>query len=1214
VLAVLLLAACGSGGNSQEPEDLPGDVADVTPDIPEFDVPPELSEEVAEIVDVLDVKDVADVPRIDEVDEKIEEPDCLDCEDEISCNHVCEEDTDCLGVFPGETTTCVLERCLWDAGCGSFQCQLKRKLGCCDSNQDCKDSNACTLNERCQSDNTCTYDWDSENPACCINQSIRSLSFNDGFLPPSSKLQIVDYNPSDTVTWTVAEDPCGPGKSIYLGDPQCHTYFTGQLHECQPVADISCTPANADIVCPTAQCADSGKCEPSFKPGLVRVDAILPELILPANALISVKFRLWADSEPGIPGEPFPSDILKLIVTIGGVEQEVAYTTEKHKSTQGSCVQIAADLSIYAGLAIDLKFAFDTLDFVDNFYQGLYLDDIHVLTYCSTCSGLVECEDNDPCTVDSCMVFANKQTGTGFCDNTKQDPYCWPCGDLVDCAGHGPHPEDPFCWPGVCTPAGTCRYDPNPQCCNSQALEVFWRTGFESGTLGAVWQLQDDGTPVKWQLRDGAGAPESGVPHSDTFGLYYGNPSTGTYDCGTVQCTGWARTPFVDLTDVDPTAFVKLSFFLKLSTEFDDIPQEDYPANNAHTSGIDVLYVEAVRQNGAVVEVWNSDVVFGSTHGQFVQAFADLSAFKGEQVALRFRFNTGVVVPANNNYGGVWVDELQVESVCHGVCSADSQCPQGGDCTRPVCSGGQCGTEEIPGCCTQSFNTSCNDGDPCTVDVCHFASKTCVHTFSTDPGCCTPYESVYQTDFEGGGSGWFTPWSGPACGDGFCAATETCLTCPQDCLACPVSWRVSDLRSASGTKALYFGNPLTFSYQDGAKRVFGSSMSPAIQLPPFGIPKVSFQLWLDTEHSATHQSFVEPNEFDNLNLYIETATNPVNPQWSAPRLIWNSMVWELKGSTFSPNDGVPVWKKVEVGINQADVLGKVVRFRFEFDSSEGSANDYEGAYVDDFRVGTVCSSSYTCTSSFECPEATPSDPHCSMESCTGGACTSSANPMKNGCCEQETLAGGTFDFDGPCSMESWSANPPTATVKWQAHNHQNHTSGGQCSLYFGNGSTLTYNSPGAAVGGVATSPTVKVTGNSKIEVSFWMWMDIQDLAFWLDILSVKVDYAATATMAPGGADVTIWSKPCSPVEDLECSTIPASVPCDFLGCKAIPQSQWTYYSLILDFTTGPFLAWPWSIFPDQYLVLKFDFRSWDEMNNGGKGIFIDDVRFRTVCQ
>lgn len=62
------------------------------------------------------------------------------------------------------------------------------------------------------------------------------------------------------------------------------------------------------------------------------------------------------------------------------------------------------------------------------------------------------------------------------------------------------------------------------------------------------------------------------------------------------------------------------------------------------------------------------------------------------------------------------------------------------------------------------------------------------------------------------------------------------------------------------------------------------------------------------------------------------------------------------------------------------------------------------------------------------------------------------------------------------------------------------------------------------------------------------------------------------------------------------------------------MGQWAYYSFILDFTTGPFLAWPWNIFPDQYLVLKFDFRSWDEMNNGGKGIFVDDIRFQTVCE
>ena len=93
----------------------------------------------------------------------------------------------------------------------------------------------------------------------------------------------------------------------------------------------------------------------------------------------------------------------------------------------------------------------------------------------------------------------------------------------------------------------------------------------------------------------------------------------------------------------------------------------------------------------------------------------------------------------------------------------------------------------------------------------------------------------------------------------------------------------------------------------------------------------------------------------------------------------------------------------------------------------------------------------------------------------------------------------------------------------------------------------------------------------------------------------------------------LWSKPCSPMFDDECQTNPPSPPCNSLGCVTLLYSQWVYYSFQLDFTTGAYLAWPWSIFPEQFLVLKFDFRSWDETANNGEGIYIDDIRFKSTC-
>lgn len=1228
-LLVVSAFACSPGGsntNTDVVEDTTGQ--DITPDAPD------LLEDVDLVLpDVADVQEVdltvadndSEVPPLDVQDVDNVEPDIADIQpDENNCTMPCAEDDECVGAFPGESTFCMKERCLWDAGCNAFQCQLKRTpADCCDDDGDCADDNACTLNEACLSDHTCTFVWNEEDPACCINQSIRSLTFDDGLLPPTSKLQIVDHNPADVVTWSVQEDPCSSGMALYLGDPTCKTYYNGQMYNCQPVEDLDCTAANADLVCPTAQCNTvTGKCIPATLPGRIWADVVLPEVVIPADSLASVKFDLWIDTEPTSPGTPYLFDVLELKVEIGGVEQEVAFTSEEQKSTDGTCITFAADLSIYAGMAVDLKFSFDTNDGTNNFYKGIYLDNLVVSTYCTPCTGLAECEDLDVCTTDACVPFSNEEGGAGFCDNVKVDPYCWPCGEAADCTDHGPYPEDTFCWPGSCLTSGICSWEPNPSCCEEANLSDNFVDGFESGTLPAGYTVQGDGTLVGWTVRTGAGSPEA-VSESDydLFGLYYGNPATGTYDCGTNHCEGSVRTPSIDLGNVDPTAYVMLSFDLKLSTEFDAVDPEDYPEDNAHTTTIDVLYVEVVRENGAVVEVWNSDVVQGSTHGAFARMYADLSAFKSQEISLRYRFSTGDVSPANNGFGGVWVDEIKVESVCHSVCSADSQCGSEGECSVGVCQAGLCSTQLIEDCCTQNVNPSCNDGDSCTVDSCNFATQTCSHVFSSDPSCCTAYPAIYTMDFEGvDASSWTVPQSGATCGDGFCAETENCHTCQTDCLACPVAWRLTDLRANSGSQSLYFGNPEAFNYayvnpQSGvAERTYGTIVSPAIQLPPFGIPAVSFNVWIDTEHTQAFESFVEPNEFDNLNLYVQTASSMTNPIWSAPVKIWTSMNWDLKGSTFDPLEQTPIWKNVSVGFNNTAYYGKVVRFQFVFDTVEATANDGEGAYVDDFTVFTMCDSNYECLSSVECAESTPLDPHCSMETCQSGVCGYDSNSLKDGCCEQEVLTGGSFDFDGPCTMENWAANPPSGVVRWQADNHQNHTAGGQCGLFFGNATTHTYNNPGFPVQGKVTSPAIDVSGYQKIEVGFWMWLDLEDPTYLSDILTIKADYAPTATMSPLGEEVTLWTKPCSPVVDSECQAFPVFAPCDELGCVELPYSQWAYYKLTLDFTQGEFLGWAWNQFPSQILFLVFDFNSWDEIANNGAGIYIDDVEFKTICQ
>lgn len=1233
-LFAALAVACSNPPSKPDPDTkadgVPGDTADLLEDVPQDDGPhdnkPEVDFVVPDQVDVPDNQpqdlDVPDYQDVDGLDSETTDVCVGDACEQPKCDLGCAGDGECLGKLPG-ADTCSKERCLFDSVCGSFQCRLFEVPGCCEADADCKDNNPCTINEKCLSDKTCTYDNDDSNPNCCVNKNLLALDFEDGMMPPESKLYVQDYQAGDKVVWSISAAPCASQKALYLGDPVCKTYYNGQLDAtCSPVENIACTTLTEDVVCPPPlqSCDVAGPivkntCKPSPSPSWVKLDLVAPELNLPDSGLITVTFDIWTETEAELPGgsDIYAPDRLNLFVRpAGGVETQI-YTTKNMKDSNGLCVTVSADLSAYAGQSIDLIWRFDTQDQANNFFEGIYLDNIRVMTYCKNCSANSECFDNDICTTDTCNLFSNKQS-QGYCSNVKQDAFCKPCSSVANCQNAGPHPEDEFCWPPTCS-AGLCRWDPNPSCCSAVAnLADYFLSGFESGDASNGYFLSPASNNVGWQVVDSNSYSAPSDPTADSYSIYFGNPATGTYNCGTLQCKGQFTTPYIDLTNADSNAYVKLTFLLNLSTEFDELDASAYPEDNAHTSRIDVLFVEVVAPDGTMIkEVWNSDVVHGTTGGAWSPQWADLSAFKGQKIALRFRFDTGDINPPNNDFGGVFVDELHVETVCDAVCRGPMDCSAATDCSTATCAEGKCGTQLIQDCCTATVNPNCDDQDPCTVDTCNVNAQTCSHSFSSDPNCCTAYPKLLLDTFVTlTAEQWTLANSGPACGNGACTADESCLTCPKDCNQCLVSWRVTDHRSFSAPYALYFGNTANWTYANGALSSEGTIVSPTVQLPPYGVPAISFRLWLDTEHVSIFNTFIEPNEYDVLSVYVESSNDGTN--WSAPALAWNSMSWDFKGSTFDPNTGSVGWRDVNVGLAALSLTSKYVRFRLTFDSIDFTSNDFEGAYVDDFKIYTLCNQQYECLSPFECSEATPTTPACSMESCILGKCSFDFNVLKQGCCNQTLLAGGSFDFDGPCSLEGWTANPSSDTVKWQADNFKNHTPGGQCGLYFGNATAHTYDKGSSVVSGKATSPTVNVTEHEKVQVSFWLYMDVKDLSYMLDTLTFQVDYAPAPGQAPMNTPVTIWAKPCSNSADDQCLVSPAESPCDLLGCGTLPLNQWVQYSFIVDFGKNDFAGWMWDAFPSKYAVFKFLFNSGDNVANNGLGVFVDDFQVKSLCQ
>jgi len=1272
--AGLILAGCGCAPEPAAPDDDATPDAEVKADgevIPDGDVPGDAPDDIGDGKDVgPDKAEPEDVDVTDLPPEQVE----LDGDDggdggSDACALPCDNDADCKGKFPAEdachVATCKFNQACKDQniaqgnpGASANQCELVviAPPNCCVKDVECKDmdDNVCTINEHCNEvENVCAFEYDKDNPECWTNVVLFSESFNDVPVPPGKCVQPQpmkyfdeDQYADNAVAVCVADGPMGTGQALYIGDPKNKTYYDGSFYNGVPVAGIECEVEQEDVQCPPPlyKCdAQTKTCKPELAPGGIKQSIRLEEMVLPDNSFVSLSFRLWNETEKPTEDLKWYFDIMEVSVSLNGVFQKIVYDTKPLNGLSGEeklpgvaeGVVVAADLSQWAGQSIDIEWAFDTVDGMGNVFEGIYLDDIRVATYSSTCQagGGNTCLDESSCTRDECVEFSNSANKEGFCLNDAYDAFCTECpGGLSDCVGAGPYPEDPVCWPPTCGPVDGwvegveyCQWLPNPACCTPDDLDVYYDEGFESGTETSGLAFDDPTGGVGWQIVDGIGAEDDLDP--DTFGLYFGDPSGWTYDCGLDLCEGCVTTGLVDLTDIAPQAFAKLTFQLKMATEWDQYEPEDYIPD----LGVDTLSLLAVKPDDSEVPLWDSDAIKGTTQGLITPVWVALAPVVGENVRLKFCFSTGVVDVPLNDFWGVMVDEIVVESVCESVCSVDSDCPDPGDCFQAKCTGGSCHSEQIPECCTAEINTECDDEDPCTDDSCAVDEKLCVHTPGGDPACCTPKPQVAQQQLDTGdlaANGWTVLdtacWIEPVTQkpDGTCNTEdgETCGTCPTECGACKARWQVVDHDAFSLPTSLFFGNADTWTYENqvGQKTAaaFGRVAGPTVTLPPYGTALFSFKLKLETEHCQACQNFQAPAPYDEVRVLVQTTNKIDTPTWkyvlvsNVPAVVWNSVYdWDFNGCTADAACNA-IWKQVTVDTKGLNLTGKYVRFVLEFDSHDEFSNAFGGAYLDDFVISTACDPLPECSTGFDCAEASPEAPDCTIEKCKNGKCDVGTNPNVVECSQTVEIA--AYDFDGgTCTMDGWSDLSLGGTqVKWQSDQAQNYTPNGKCSLYFGNPVKKNYACPAGAksVTSVVRSPELDVTGHEKdIKLRFWLWQDLDDQTYFLDKFWLQVDQLIMEGM-PLEAPVAIWSKPCSPLDDSgECAPDDPGLYCVTWGCDGLFDGQWTEYVVDVDLDEAVQLGGGW-ISGTHVVVFELGFDSADCKGNSGAGLFVDDFR------
>jgi len=300
---------------------------------------------------------------------------------------------------------------------------------------------------------------------------------------------------------------------------------------------------------------------------------------------------------------------------------------------------------------------------------------------------------------------------------------------------------------------------------------------------------------------------------------------------------------------------------------------------------------------------------------------ADLSPWEGKNVRLRFSFDT--LHNLDNQYEGVYIDDVQVVPRCvGGCCQTDDDCAQlavPNGCSEARCidlaggAGPVCAVvPTMPGAACEpcDVDVQCADENPCTTDTCG-ASGVCEHAVF----CCFE-ESTFTASFEDGIEPLTTGDSNPDDG---------------------VFWKVVGGDSVLGIKSVWIANEASGNYASD-EPVDVSLTTPTFFLPELspldGGLGLSFWLRLSTEWDG--QLYMNPAGIDRLTVHV--VQGPIST------MVWSSD--EIGGSTDA------TWTPVELSLDPWS--GAPIQVRFVFRTVDTASNDYEGPVLDAIKAGRVC--------------------------------------------------------------------------------------------------------------------------------------------------------------------------------------------------------------------------------------------------------------------
>jgi hypothetical protein len=375
-----------------------------------------------------------------------------------------------------------------------------------------------------------------------------------------------------------------------------------------------------DILCPTTHVGPHDPtCTPLGAGSPLRLAFDTPPFALPADVATVVELALWVDlSSAPTTAETIAG--LELMAVDEGGASTLLWSSRPPTSQalrpftplpQRRWTPRLVDLSLFAGRSIRLRAIFDSPDARARGREGVSIGRLKVRT---ACTADLEPTDPTPC-AQPAAVAVHPVATTLYVPMPPEDAHvngCAPCTRTLDC------PPTTRCTSQRCE-AGRCLQETFADCCESTPSWPFSPAFSELETTGP-WRAAttDDAEPALVYATEDGLAPA-------------GEASAGE-----------ARTGPLRLPESDPI----FSFSLALSTEWDVAPSNSNPA------GVDLLEVLIWLDDAPTLPpttVWTSTRIGGTTLGQTRRMAIDLSPWRGRNVRIGWRFQTG---DAEANAGG----------------------------------------------------------------------------------------------------------------------------------------------------------------------------------------------------------------------------------------------------------------------------------------------------------------------------------------------------------------------------------------------------------------------------------------------------------------------------------------------------------------------------------------------------------------------------------